>query len=84
MQPLYEPAVGDIVMVERDDHWGDRVPRPYRHYVTLRTYLYKAKVVRVCPDRPYHRVVPLPWQPWDMETRMRHSRKAYRVNIFSL
>ena len=82
MQPLYEPVIGDIVMVEREDRHGDRIPLAYRHYVTYRTYLFRAQIVRACPDKPYHRVLPLPWYPCDSEVASRHSRKAYRTKIF--
>jgi hypothetical protein len=84
MQPLYEPAVGDIVFVERNHHWGDRVPRAYRNYVTMRTYLFKARVVRICNDKPYHRVVPIPWNTWDTDIGGKHSRKAHRTKMFRL
>ena len=83
MQHLYEPAVGDIVIVEREDRREDRVPRAYRSYVTYRTYLFRAQVVRVCPDRQYHRVLPLPWSD-DDPVVSRHSRKAYRTKIFTV
>jgi hypothetical protein len=84
MQPYYEPTVGDIVVVEREYRWGDRIPNTYRHYVTFRTYLFRAQVVRVCPSKPYHRVVPLPWHPWESGVRSIHSRKAYRTQLFRI
>ncbi len=80
MQPFYEPAVGDIVIVEREDRWG--VPRAYRQYVTFQTYLYKARVVHVNGSKPYHRVVPVPWAAWDTDADCTHSRKAYRTKIY--
>ncbi len=84
MQPLYEPAIGDVVFVEREDQRGDRVPRAYRNYVTMRTYLFKARVVRVCDDNSYHRVVPIPWHLWDTDIGGKHSRKAHRTKMFRL
>ena len=83
MQPFYEPSVGDVVIVEREDRWGDRIPRAYRHYVAARTYLFRAQVVRICPNKPYHRVLPLPWSDSDPVVS-RHSRKAYRTKLYRL
>jgi hypothetical protein len=84
MQPFYEPAVGDIVIVERDDRHDDRIPHVYRQYVTYHTYLFKARVVRVNGSKPYHRVVPVPWAAWDTDAGSRHSHKAHRTKLFRL
>lgn len=53
-------SVGDIVIVEREDRHGARIPMHYRRYVDSRNYYYRARVVELCPEKRYYRVQPLP------------------------
>jgi hypothetical protein len=83
MQHLYNPAVGDVVIVEREDRWGDRIPRHYRMYIAgTRSYLFRARIVRLCPDKRYNRVVPIPWNGGPPSREYSRSRKAYKTKIY--
>jgi hypothetical protein len=79
----YNPAIGDVVIVEREDRRGDRIPRHYRYYIVgTQTYLFRARIVRLCPDKAYNRVVPIPWHG-GTPSKEHSSRKAYKTKIYS-
>jgi hypothetical protein len=39
--------VNDIVIIERTDLGGERIPFNYRHYIDKNTCLYRAKIINI-------------------------------------
>jgi len=60
MEILQVPLVNDIVLIKRNDHAGDRIPMEYRMYIENKTYIYKAKIVKILENKSYNQVQPLP------------------------
>ena len=42
--------VNDIVIIERVDLGGQRIPFHYRHYINENTYIYRAKIINICEN----------------------------------
>ena len=61
MNTIYTPNINEIILVKRDDRNGDRIPQAYRMYIAEKTFLYKARVLELCPEKRYHLVEPLPF-----------------------
>lgn len=83
MEILLVPQLNDIVLIKRDDHDGDRIPLPYRMYIADKTYIYKAKIVRILEGKPYNRVQPLPLSA-DVTSARVFTRKGYKSKIYKL
>ncbi len=83
MEPLQFPKVGEIVLIKRNDHNGDRIPMEYRMYISDKTYMYKAKIVHVFEDKAYNRVQPLPLSA-DMHSEGSFTRKGYKTKTYTL
>jgi hypothetical protein len=83
MEILKDPSVNQIVVIERNDHDGDRIPMEYRHYVGEKTYRYKAKIIRILENRRYNRVQPLPYISPDTNSARMFTRKGYKSKIYS-
>ena len=73
----------EIVIIERDDHDGDRIPMEYRHYLGEKTYIYKAKIIRILGNKRYNRVQPLPHISSDTNSARMFTRKGYKSKIYS-
>jgi hypothetical protein len=82
MNPLTDVEPGMIVLVEREDHGADRIPKEYRLYLTEKDYIYRARVIQLCPMKRFHRVWPLPLQGDGTGTRF-FTRKAYKSKIYA-
>lgn len=73
--------VNDIVIIERVDLGGQRIPFHYRHYINENTYIYRAKIINICENKPYHRIKPMPLT--DNETdNFTGIRKGYKSKIY--
>ena len=83
MEILQVPQVNDIVLIKRDDHNGDRIPLSYRMYIADKTYIYKARIVRILEDKGYNRVQPLPLSANTAAARV-FTRKGYKTKIYKL
>lgn len=83
MEMIYNPQVNEIVIIKRNDHNGDRIPKEYRMYITEKTYIYKARIVEVVENKPYNRVQPLPLTS-DMRLAMVSTRKGYKTKTYKL
>ena len=73
----------EIVIIERNDHDGDRIPIEYRVYVAEKTYIYKAKIIRILENRRYNRVQPLPYNSSDTTSARMFTRKGYKTKTYS-
>ena len=83
MELLQNPQVNDIVLITRDDHNGDRIPMEYRTYISDKTYIYRAKIVKVLENKRYNRVQPLPLYD-DTPLSVTFTRKGYKTKIYRL
>jgi len=83
MELLHAPQLNEIVLIKRDDHNGDRIPIEYRMYIADKTYMYKAKIVHICENKPYNRVQPLPLSA-DTTSAKILTRKGYKTKIYKL
>ena len=73
--------VNDIVIIERVDLGGRRIPFHYRHYINENTYIYRAKIINICENKTYHRIKPMPLT--DNETdNFTGTRKGYKSKIY--
>jgi len=72
--------VNDIVIIERTDLGADRIPVKYRHYIDKTKYLYRAKIVKICENKPYHRVKPIPLTNTEKDDFI-GTRKGYKSKI---
>ena len=52
--------VGDIVLIQRKDHGGHRIPLEYRIPITNNLYMYRARIITIYANKLYNRVQPLP------------------------
>jgi hypothetical protein len=77
--------VNDIVIIERNDLGAERIPMKYRHYINNYTYIYRAKIIRLCKTKPYHRVKPVPLTDVEIDdfvgTRKGYKSKIYNKNV---
>lgn len=80
MQLLTDVEAGMLVLVEREDRGADRIPMEYRMYLTDTRYIYRARVIQLCPMKRFHRVWPLPLQGDGVGSRF-FTRKAYKSKI---
>ena len=72
--------VNDIVIIERVDLGGQRIPFHYRHYINENTYIYRAKIMNICENKTYHRIKPIPLT--DNETdNFTGTRKGYKSSF---
>ena len=83
MEILQDPQVNEIVLIKRDDHDGNKIPMEYRMYIAEKTYLYKAKIVRIFENKLYNRVQPLPLSA-DITSSKMFTRKGYKTKIYKL
>jgi len=83
MEIVNIPQVGEIVLIKRNDHNGDRIPIEYRMYIADKVYLYKARIVKVVENKPYNRVQPLPLSEDTTLARI-FTRKGYKTKIYKL
>jgi hypothetical protein len=74
---------GSVVLVKRNDRDGDRIPLSYRMYIADKTYLYKARIIDLCPDKAYFRVQPLP-PTADISSAPVYTRKGYKSKTYIL
>jgi hypothetical protein len=74
-------TVDRLVIVKRDDHNGDRIPVAYRLYIADKTYIYKARIVNICPGKRYCRVQPL---PSDESFAPFFTRKGYKSKLYKM
>ncbi len=80
---LPNPRPGQIVLVERDDHGGNRIPEACRCYIGEGTYLYRARIVSINPQKRYNKVAVLSWNPRE-ELEKTYIRKAYKSKIYGM
>jgi len=83
MEILEDPLINQIVVIERNDHDGDRIPMEYRYYIGEKTYRYKAKIIRILGNRRYNRVQPLPHTSSDTTSARMFTRKGYKSKIYT-
>ena len=74
--------VNDIVIIKRTDLGADRIPVKYRHYIDKNNYLYRAKIVKICENKPYHRVKPIPLTNTENDDFI-GTRKGYKSKIYN-
>lgn len=73
--------VNDIVIIERTDLGAERIPLKYRHYIDNNTYIYRAKIINICENKPYHRVKPIPLTNNETDNFI-GTRKGYKSKIY--
>ena len=73
--------VNDIVIIERIDLGGERIPFNYRHYITEKLYIYRAKITTICDNKPYHRITPIPLTDNEIDDFI-GTRKGYKSKIY--
>jgi len=72
----------DIIIVERKDLGAERIPVKYRLYINQNTYIYFAKIIKICENKSYHRVKPIPLKDDFIGTRKAYKSKIYKkINI---
>jgi hypothetical protein len=78
--------VNDIVIIERKDLGAERIPLNYRHYINENTYIYRAKIINICENKPYNRIKPIPLTDYERDdfigTRKGYKSKIYRKSSF--
>ena len=77
----YIMRVNDIVIIERTDLGGERIPLKFRHYIDKNTYIYCAKIIKICENKPYHRVKPIPLTDNENDD-FNGTRKGYKSKIY--
>lgn len=75
--------VGDTVLIKRDDRGGDRIPMEDRMYIAEKTYIYKARIVRIYQNKRYNLVQPLPFSA-DTTLTQSYTRKGYKTKTYTL
>lgn len=75
--------VNQIVVIERNDHNGDRIPMEYRVYVAEKTYRYKARILRILENKRYNRVQPLPYNSSDITSARMFTRKGCKAKTYT-
>lgn len=83
MEPLHSPTINQVVLIKRDNQDGDRIPMEYRMYISDKTYVYKAKIVKILDNKSYNRVQPLPLSA-DISTAKKITRKGYKSKTYKL
>jgi len=83
MEIVHNPQVNEIVLIKRNDHNGDRIPKEYRMYIADKMYIYKARIVQVLENKAYNRVQPLPLSS-DTTLVKTFTRKGYKTKIYKL
>ena len=73
--------VNDIVIIERVDLGGQRITFHYRHYINENTYIYRAKIIDICENKPYHRIKPMPLTDNEIDN-FTGTRKGYKSKIY--
>ena len=76
----YIMRINDIVIIERTDLGGERIPLKFRNYIDKNTYIYRAKLVKICENKPYHRVKPIPLTD-NENVDFNGTRKGYKSKI---
>jgi len=71
----------DIIIVERKDLGAERIPVKYRFYINYNTYIYFAKIIKICENKSYHRVKPIPLNDNEKDDFI-GTRKAYKSKIY--
>ncbi len=80
MQPLLNIAVGDNIIVYREDRDGSRIPMPERHYINETEYYFRAVVVALCPEKRYNFVKVI-----DADGNiLTKKRKAYKSKCYTM
>ena len=83
MRKHHTPQVGEVVLIKRNDHDGDRIPMEYRMYIADKIYIYKARIIQLVENKPYNRVRPLPLSA-DITSVEIGTRKGYKTKIYKL
>jgi hypothetical protein len=73
--------INDVVMIERTDLGGERIPLNYRHYTNENTYIYRAKITLLYENKSYHRVKPIPLTDNENDD-FNGTRKGYKSKIY--
>ena len=74
--------VGDIVLIERNDHGGNRIPLEYRIPIEDNVYMYRARIITIYPNKPFNRVQPLPSN--GVGTPAAFTRKGYKAKTYAI
>jgi hypothetical protein len=71
----------EIIIIERTDLDGERIPIKYRNYINENTYIYRAKIIKICETKPYHIVKPIPLTDNEKDDFI-GTRKGYKSKIY--
>jgi hypothetical protein len=80
MQPLLNIAVGDKIIVYREDRGGSRIPMSERQYINENEYYFRAVVVALCPEKRYNFVRVID----SYGKILTKKRKAYKSKSYSM